>query len=143
MPWRQVDFEAEMVRLEPGITKNREGRTVFITAELKKLLEEQWAKTKATERQTGQIIPWVFHRSGKSIKSFKVAWQGACKRAGHPALLFHDLRRTAVRNMVRTGIPERVAMQMAGHKTCAIFDRYHIVSEGDLQRSCPEALRHS
>jgi integrase len=135
LTWRQVDFPAEMVRLEPGTTMNREGRTVFMTAELKKLLEEQRVKTMAIERRTGQIIPWVFHRGGKPIKSFKVAWQGACRRAGHPGLLFHDLRRTAVRNMIRAGIPERVAMQMAGHKTRAIFDRYHIVSEGDLREA--------
>jgi integrase len=135
LTWRQVDFEAEMVRLEPGTTKNCEGRTVFMTVELKRLLEEQRAKTTTIERKAGQIIPWVFHRGGKRIKSFKVAWQGACRRAGQPDYLFHDFRRTAVRNMMRAGIPERVAMQMSGHKTHAIFDRYHIVSEGDLREA--------
>jgi integrase len=135
LTWRQVDFQVEMVRLEPGTTKNREGRTVFMTSELKKLLEEQRVKTMALERRTGRIIPWVFHRGGRPLRSFKVAWQGACKRAGYPALLFHDLRRTAVRNMIRAGIPVRVAMQMAGHKTHAIFDRYYIVSEGDLREA--------
>jgi integrase len=135
LTWRQVDFKAEVVRLEPGTTKNGEGRTVFMTAEVKGLLEDQWAMTIASERQAGQIIPWVFHRIGKLIRSFKVAWQGAYERAAQPSRLLRDFRRTAVRNMVRAGIPERVAMQISGHKTRSIFDRYHIVSEGDLREA--------
>jgi integrase len=70
LTWRQVVLTVGTVRLEPGTTKNREGRTIFTTPELRTLLQEQRAQTTALERQLGQIIPWVFHRSRKSIKSF-------------------------------------------------------------------------
>jgi integrase len=132
LQWRHVDFAGGTVRLDPGTTKNGEARTFVMTAELRSLLEGQRAYTEAVQREEGIICPHMFHRKGKPIKGFRRSWETACKQAGCPGMIRHDFRRTAVRNLVRAGVPERVAMTMTGHKTRSIFDRYDITSEGDL-----------
>ena len=133
LQWRQMDFRACTAPLEPHTTKNDEARTFPLTAELRALLEAQRAATDAAQRDLGRIIPHVFHRKGKPVRSFRKAWATACTAAGVPGRIPHDFRRTAVRNMIRVGIPERVVMQLAGHKTRSVCDRYNIVSESDLQ----------
>jgi integrase len=125
-----------VVRLDPHTTKNDEGRTFPFTEALERLLEAQEAEHERLKAE-GVICPWVFNRSnrkvkGKRITTFIKAFRAACTKAGCPGRIPHDLRRTAVRNLVRAGVPERVAMQMTGHKTRSVFERYNIVSECDL-----------
>jgi len=135
---RQVDLKGGTLRLEPGATKNDDGRVVYLTPELRALLTAQLERVDELTKQTGSIIPHVFphlygrHR-GRRRTDYRKAWATACKRAGVPGMLRHDCRRTAVRNMVNAGVPERVAMKVTGHRTRSVFDRYHIVSPGDLQ----------
>jgi len=134
LQWRQVNFEAATVRLEPGSTKNDEGRTFpFRTyPALKSLLELQKERTDALQQSSGMIIPWVFHRNGRRIKDYRKAWKNACAKAGVPGRIPHDFRRTAVRNLERAGVPRSVAMKLTGHKTESVYRRYAIVSESDL-----------
>lgn len=133
LQWSQVDFAAGEVRLNPGTTKNGEGRVFPMTRDLRTLLEGQWKERQRLAAEKDRIVPWVFHRNGKPITAFTIAWRHACVGAGCPGRIPHDFRRTAVRNLVRAGIPERVAMTMTGHKTRSIFERYNIVSSGDLR----------
>ena len=128
LEWAQVDLKQGVARLEPGDPKNEEGRTVFLDNEIKAVLKEQFRN-----RQLG--CPYVFHKNGRRITYIKNVWQSACKKAGLDGKLFHDLRRTAVRNMVRAGIPESVAMTISGHKTRSVFDRYNIVNLEDLRQA--------
>ena len=84
-----------------------------MTRDLREVLEQQKAITENLQRQLKVVCPRVFHRSGRPIKSFRVAFRTECTEAGCPGRVLHDFRRTAVRNLVRAGIPERVAMQMS------------------------------
>jgi integrase len=147
MEWRQVDLKAAEVRLDPGTTKNFEGRVFYLTLHLKKLLADQRKAANRLQRQKGMIVQHVFFHDGTTQagdvaflaghpiapSGFYHAWCRARVDAGRPASIPHDLRRTAVRNMIRAGVPERVAMKLSGHKTRSVFDRYNIVSEGDLR----------
>jgi integrase len=128
LTWTQVDFDGGRVRLEPGTTKNREGRWFPMTTELRAILSEAWQD----HMKNHPGCPYVFHFQGERIRRIDRAWKTASKEAGLSGKLMHDFRRTAVRNLVRAGISERVAMMLTGHKTRVVFDRYNIVSETDL-----------
>jgi integrase len=134
LQWPQVDFEAGEVRLEPGTTKNDEGRTFpfAVLPELERLLRAQRERTDALQRATGRIIPWVFHHNGERIREYRGSWDSAIAKAGLPGKIPHDLRRTAVRNLERACVPRSVAMKLVGHKTESIYRRYAIVAKQDL-----------
>lgn len=133
--WRHVDFNRGMIILEPGETKNGKGRTFpfDVLPDLAALLERQRAYTDTVERRTGQIVPFVFHREGRRVKSIRQAWWTACERAGLVGYIPHDFRRSAVRRLERAGVPRAVAMKLVGHSSEAIYTRYSITNETDLR----------
>jgi integrase len=110
LTWDRVDLAAGTVRLDPDTTKNRDGRLVVLTEELRALFGRLWAETRALADRKGKPIPWVFHRLGRPVKDFRKAWETACTAAGLGGKVPHDLRRTAVRNMERAGVPRSVAI---------------------------------
>ncbi len=133
LEWSRVDDE--VVRLEPNTTKNRKGREFPYThvAELKRLM--------AAQRKVRQG-PFVFHDNGRRIyPGYEKTWRAACKAAGVVGKIPHDLRRTAVRNLVRAGVSEKTAMLLTGHKTRSVFDRYDIVTLIDLKQAASKLKR--
>lgn len=123
--WEQIDLDAGCVRLEPGTTKTKRARHIPLIDATIDLLR-QW------KAQTFCCYPhceWVCHYRGKRLQRIPSrTWAKVCEQAGIPGKLFHDLRRSGVRTLVRAGIPERVAMEISGHRTRSVFDRYNIVS---------------
>jgi hypothetical protein len=132
---------------------------VTLGGELGELIERRKAERQVKTKGGVMLAAYVFHHQGEPVGDFRKAWSTAavaaglgrfvCKRcnqtveghtceecnheARYTGRIFHDFRRTAVRNMVRAGVPERVAMTISGHKTRSIFDRYNIVDEADLR----------
>jgi integrase len=133
LEWSQVDFRAGTVAIPAGRTKGGEPRVFYLTSGLRELLQERRKQTEALEKRTGKPCPLVFHREGQPIQWFYGSWRTACEQANAPGRLLHDFRRTAIRNLVRAGISEAVAMKMCGHQTRAVFDRYNITDERDLR----------
>jgi integrase len=122
------------VRLDPGSTKNRDGRVFPFTDELRAIFETQWQAHEALKSKA-TVCRFVFQRNGKRIKSLRGAWMSACKAAGIPGRIPHDMRRSAVRTMERRGLSRSVATKLTGHKTEAVYRRYAITSEADLQEA--------
>jgi integrase len=143
LTWARVDFDAGTVHLEAARSKNAEGRTFPFRAlpALERLLRDQLTRTRAIERATGSVVPWVFHRNGAPILSMRSAWNTACKAAGVPDAWFHDLRRTAVMHLERAGVPRSVAMKLTGHKTEAVYRRYAIADAASLAEGVEKLAR--
>lgn len=139
--WADVDFESGFLRLPVGSTKNREGRSIPLFPQVRELLEEQRRQARICERENRRLVTHVCFRygSGTQIKDIRGAWAGACERAKVDRL-FHDLRRTAVRNMVLAGLSTHEAMRISGHKTASVFARYAILNDPRAMRAAGERL---
>lgn len=141
--WSQVDFQAGVVRLDVGTTKNKDGRFFPIAAvpELRALLEAQRDVTQALQRATGRIVPHVFYRgTGRPIVAMECSWNEACKRAGLAGRHFHDLRRSGALNLRRAGLSESDIMELCGWKSRAMFQRYSIKDEAGLAHRLARAV---
>jgi len=152
LKWSQVELATGKIGLEQGTTKNDEGRVFYMSDDLKQMLGALLEERKAD----GIDFEYLFKSNvgGGKIINLRRAWNNACRKTGlgygyrlnrkyvekwqgeyPPGPIFHDFRRTAVRNMVRAGVPESVAMKISGHKDRSVFERYNITDEKDIQKA--------
>jgi len=143
LTWTAIDLGPREIWLRTS--KNGRGRVLSYDegSELADLIERRWKAREFTTRdkQTG-ISEYVFHRRGAPIVDFTKPWAKACKDVKVPGRLFHDLRRTAVRDMMRAGVPQSVAMAISGHKTVSVFFRYNITNEDDKREGLRRLQAH-
>jgi len=130
---KQLDFKAKEIVLNPGETKNQDGRRMPIFGPMLECLLMQ----KSIRDENFPKCPSAFFgQTGERIVDYRKAWKSACRRAGvDEKLIFHDLRRSAARNMRRAGVPESTIMKIAGWKTASIFRRYDIQDGRDIRRA--------
>ncbi len=141
LTWENVDRASGEVRI--ATSKNGHGRLLPLTGALKDLIERRWqAREYLSREKLTAISPHVFHERGVPVGDFRKAWASACEAASVPGKLFHDLRRTAVRNMIRAGVPQTVAMSLSGHRTIAMFNRYNIASQDDKRAALLRTEAH-
>jgi integrase len=124
---RHVDLAARTLRLDANTTKNDEAREAVMPQNMFVLVQQCMTGKQPNDH--------LFTRNGRAVTDWRGAWDAATKEAGMEELLFHDLRRSAARNMDRRGISRVVAMKITGHKTESIYRRYRIVNEPDLREA--------
>ena len=129
LQWSDVDWRQKTVFLRDS--KNREPRVFPFKyhPRVEVALLRQRDQVTRWERAHSRLCPWVFHWRGRRIGKLRRSWLRACQLAGMPGRLIHDFRRTAVRNLIRAGVQQAIAMKITGHKTDSIFRRYLIVDE--------------
>jgi integrase len=129
LQWSDVDWRRQTVWLRDS--KNREPRIFPFKyhARVEQVLREQRDAVSRWEREHGRLCTSVFHWRGQPLRKLRRSWASACAVAGLKGKLMHDFRRTAVRNLIRAGVQQAIAMKITGHKTDSIFRRYLIVDE--------------
>lgn len=135
LEWRDVDLRARTLQLRASSAKNKRAKTLPLVGDVLVLLQRRAAVR-------DPAVPFVFTRDGAPIGDFRKAWRNAAKEAGLGGLLFHDLRRSAARNAIRAGVPERVVMELGGWRTRSVLDRYNVTSEKDLGDALERTSRY-
>ena len=128
--WRQVDLASSLIRLEEDQTKNSEARTIPLPDVLVEMLKEVDAKDAPVFDSTNLRKEW--HKACILAKLGTLTKVDGKQDPRYTGLIIHDLRRSAIKNLMKAGANEKVAMKISGHKTRDVFDRYHIVDTEDV-----------
>lgn len=126
--WPSIDRAANVIYLPARNNKTGKPFRLWMFPELRTVVDSRQAK-----RHPESDL--VFHVDGRPMGEWDGTWKRACQVAGVPGLLFHDLRRTATRNLIRAGVDPKIAMKITGHETEAMLRRYDISAEDDVRNA--------
>jgi integrase len=133
LAWSDVDREGQRITFRREHAKNGQPRVIPFVGELAEIMARRWKAREYKAPGGPGMAELVFHRKGRPIVDLRKRWGKACQAAKLPGLIFHDLRRSAVRNLVSAGVDQTVAMKITGHRTVSVFQRYRIVSDDDVR----------
>lgn len=142
--WDQVDLKARLVRLEQDQTKSEEPRIVPLPPVLVEILEKVTPKEGVVFNTENLRTEW-----GKACAAVGLGTREKVKSGSgftwyrYKGMMIHDLRRSAIRNLIAAGVPENVAMKISGHKTASVFRRYNIVTTQDVSNAMDRLVEAS
>jgi integrase len=129
------DVQGNEIQLRAELSKNRKAYRICMNRELAELIERRRQERAIATPQGAAICRYIFHRNGKPLGNFREAWVAACAAAGCPGTIPHDMRRSAVRNLVRAKVPRSIAKKWTGHESDTVFERYNIIEGDDMQEA--------
>lgn len=132
LTWGMV--HGDELHIPANITKNRRPRVLPLVGQLADIVSRRQAARPVEAHSTTVMAERIFHREGQPVRDFRKAWDNACEKAGVRAI-FHDLRRSAVRRMVRAGISPQIAKRWSGHTSDSMFQRYSILTTADMREA--------
>jgi integrase len=137
LTWAMLD--GDVLRIPGWITKTKKGRTLPLDTKLAAIIERRRALRQVNVNGVTEMSEYIFTRDGQRIGSFEKSWRTACKAAGLAGTIYHDMRRSAVKNLTDSGVPRALAMKVSGHRSEAVFERYNIKLDEQVRAAMEQA----
>jgi integrase len=140
MTWNMLD--GSVLRIPGDIVKNRDDRTLPLSTELLAIIERRKAARRVEENGTVRMAEFIFHRDGRPVGCFKKAWKTACRKADVPGTLYHDLRRSFVKNGTDAGVRTSLLMRAGGWATESMIKRHQISVDEEVRAAMEQTEKH-
>jgi len=126
LTFEMVDRRRWLLLIPGRVQKHRQHRGIFLAGAMQAIVAKRFdARVRGCD--------FLFHRAGERVRSFAKSWKTLCQQAGLDAIRPHDLRRSAVTNLLEDGFTPKEAMEITGHRTLSVFTRYQQLPEASFR----------